>query len=316
MFPAPKNTAIVLNPFGSIMVSVSKGEYRYGFNTQEKVDEIAGSGNHYTAEFWEYDSRLGRRWNPDPKSDPWESVYVAFANNPIYHTDVAGDTEDERKKAVEKAKEYKEENPGGTYQLGAKGQPGEKVDCSGLVSNCVKAAGLPDPNNGNASKGTTNIKNNTTQFTDINQLQEGNGIFIDFSGNGGTGHTGIISSVTKDKDGNVTAYSFIHSGSSNGPTENSVTVGKESYYSSRVSGFYKWDTPDKPAISNGDSKNVQAKAEVKMMTIMLGGQSYQVPQPQQQFFKQAPPRQMSDYFKESRAPIVRDLGEILDYFGF
>ena len=41
--------------------------YRFGFNGQEKVDEIAGAGNHTTAEFWEYDTRLGRRWNRDPE---------------------------------------------------------------------------------------------------------------------------------------------------------------------------------------------------------------------------------------------------------
>ena len=35
--------------------------YRYGMNGQEKTDEI--HNGHYTAEFWEYDSRLGRRWN-------------------------------------------------------------------------------------------------------------------------------------------------------------------------------------------------------------------------------------------------------------
>ncbi len=32
----------------------------------EKEDEIAGEGNSYTATFWQYDSRLGRRWKPDP----------------------------------------------------------------------------------------------------------------------------------------------------------------------------------------------------------------------------------------------------------
>jgi hypothetical protein len=44
-----------------------KDRYRFGFNGQEKVNEIAGVGNHNTAEFWEYDTRLGRRWNLDPK---------------------------------------------------------------------------------------------------------------------------------------------------------------------------------------------------------------------------------------------------------
>jgi hypothetical protein len=43
------------------------GSYRYGFNTQEKEDEISGSsGTHYSAEFWMYDTRTARRWNLDP----------------------------------------------------------------------------------------------------------------------------------------------------------------------------------------------------------------------------------------------------------
>jgi len=37
------------------------GGYRYGFNGQEKSDEIKGEGNSYTALFWEYDPRIGRR---------------------------------------------------------------------------------------------------------------------------------------------------------------------------------------------------------------------------------------------------------------
>jgi RHS repeat-associated protein len=68
---------------------VSSG-YRYGFNGQEKDGEV-GEGI-YTAEFWEYDSRLGRRWNTDPKDNPSISVYACFANNPIWFTDVNGDT--------------------------------------------------------------------------------------------------------------------------------------------------------------------------------------------------------------------------------
>ena len=61
-------------------------------NSQEKVDEISGSGNHYTATHWEYDPRLGRRWNQDPKPNPSISNYAAFANNPIWYTDHDGDT--------------------------------------------------------------------------------------------------------------------------------------------------------------------------------------------------------------------------------
>ena len=67
-------------------------DYSYGFNGQEKDDEVAGSGNIYTAEFWQYDSRLGRRWNQDPKPNPSISNYACFANNPIMYIDHKGDT--------------------------------------------------------------------------------------------------------------------------------------------------------------------------------------------------------------------------------
>jgi hypothetical protein len=34
--------------------------YRFSMNGQEKDDEIYGKGNATSAEFWEYDGRLGR----------------------------------------------------------------------------------------------------------------------------------------------------------------------------------------------------------------------------------------------------------------
>jgi hypothetical protein len=64
--------------------------YRYGFNGQEKSDEISGAGNHYTAEFWEMDPRLCRRWNIDPVVKPFESGYACFGNNPIWFIDHNG----------------------------------------------------------------------------------------------------------------------------------------------------------------------------------------------------------------------------------
>jgi hypothetical protein len=56
-------------------VNNCRDHYRFGFNGQEKVNEIAGICNHNTALFWEYDSRLGRRWNTDPVVKPNESSY-------------------------------------------------------------------------------------------------------------------------------------------------------------------------------------------------------------------------------------------------
>ncbi len=66
--------------------------YRFQFNGQEKDDEVSGAGNTMTATFGEYDSRLGRRFNRDPKPNASLSVYSCFANNPIFYNDVDGDT--------------------------------------------------------------------------------------------------------------------------------------------------------------------------------------------------------------------------------
>jgi hypothetical protein len=65
--------------------------YRFAMNTQEKDDEIYGKGNASSAEFWEYDTRIGRRWNLDVKPTIGVSYYSCFYNNPIYFTDINGD---------------------------------------------------------------------------------------------------------------------------------------------------------------------------------------------------------------------------------
>jgi hypothetical protein len=87
-------------PFGMCMVERAYQEptvnnersYRFGFNTQERDTDIDASGNHYTAEFWEYDSRTGRRWNIDPKPNLEISGYVCFSNSPILFNDIKGDS--------------------------------------------------------------------------------------------------------------------------------------------------------------------------------------------------------------------------------
>ena len=66
-------------------------DYRFGFNGQQKDNEIAGVGNMNTAMFWEYDTRLGRRWNLDPVFKASLSSYSCFANSPISIKDPNGD---------------------------------------------------------------------------------------------------------------------------------------------------------------------------------------------------------------------------------
>lgn len=63
-------------------------DYRYGMNGQEKQDEVFKGAN--SAEYWMYDSRIGRRWEIDPVVYPWRSGYSTFNNNPIFFCDPSG----------------------------------------------------------------------------------------------------------------------------------------------------------------------------------------------------------------------------------
>ncbi len=103
--------------FGSGMLGrrVRLGEgYRYGFNGQEKSTEIDGGENSYTAEFWQYDARIGRRWNLDPKPYVGISDYSTLGNNPILNVDpngalffgAFGSSSDQRKAARSFQKEH------------------------------------------------------------------------------------------------------------------------------------------------------------------------------------------------------------------
>ncbi len=100
-------------PFGAPMPGrgfLSSNGYKYGFGGQMKDNEISGNGNSYSAEFWQYDSRLGKRWNIDPFSFDWQSPYSCFNNNPIYFADPLGLNGEERTK--KKAEKYQKKNGG------------------------------------------------------------------------------------------------------------------------------------------------------------------------------------------------------------
>ena len=94
-------------PFGSLQPGRSYtesgvGGYRYGFNGQEKSTELNTNGDITTAEFWEYDTRIGRRWNIDPKRKIYESPYASLGNNPISFIDKNGaDTIDVKSKTFD-----------------------------------------------------------------------------------------------------------------------------------------------------------------------------------------------------------------------
>ena len=83
-------------PFGMTMQGRTQyaEKYRYGVGGQEKDNEVYGEGNSYTAEFWQYDPRSGRRWNVDPLADHPNQIgmspYGAFWGNPLVWSDPSG----------------------------------------------------------------------------------------------------------------------------------------------------------------------------------------------------------------------------------
>jgi hypothetical protein len=117
----------------------------FSFNGQERTDEIAGTGNHTTALYWEYDTRLGRRWNVDPKPNSWESQYSIMGGNPIWRTDVLGD------KWKTKSDEAKAKNLNGSLESRKK-QLNKQADKLTTKADKLAAKGQEEEANGLRSK--------------------------------------------------------------------------------------------------------------------------------------------------------------------
>jgi hypothetical protein len=83
-------TASYYSSFGAISNSYNSNLIKYGFNGQRRSTEISGFAQ--TAEFWEYNGDVGRRWNLDVKPTVGVSEYSTFGNNPISNIDILGDT--------------------------------------------------------------------------------------------------------------------------------------------------------------------------------------------------------------------------------
>ena len=83
------------SPFGVFLPerSVNTGDFRYGYNGKEKVDEIKGEGNSIDYGARIYDPRLGSWISVDPLSAIYKDVtpYCFVANSPILFFDPDGE---------------------------------------------------------------------------------------------------------------------------------------------------------------------------------------------------------------------------------
>jgi photosystem II stability/assembly factor-like uncharacterized protein len=102
-------------------IATEGSRYRFTFNGQERTDEIAGTGNHTTALYWEYDSRLGRRWNVDPAGYPYQSHYSVNNNSPILFSDPLGIYGTKRE-----ARQMRREAKAAGYDVGAVYKSGDE----------------------------------------------------------------------------------------------------------------------------------------------------------------------------------------------
>ena len=241
----------------------------FHFTGKEKDPETGYS--YFGARYLEHELMSG--WlSVDPMADKYPSIspYAYCAWNPVKLVDPDGRELDEpqRRAAIAKAKEYEMSNrvdpskPSGkgnsqnTYSLGAKGQPGQPVDCSGMTSECIKAGGEPDPTSTGNGGGVQRTVANTTPVIN-NDMQPGNVAVF-----GNQKHIGLITEVYRDNDGNVTGFQMIHSSGDpnrgySGPNYQKVTIGGNQYWDTRFDGAYKWDTrPDNVTPQQTPSSNI------------------------------------------------------------
>jgi hypothetical protein len=126
-------------------------------NGQEKDLEIFEGA--MTAEFWEYDTRLGRRWNLDPITYPWQSSYATFNNNPVYFSDPSGlEGEPKAKPGDGKGKKGDSAPNGGSKNGDGTVNDGQQI-CISCGDNGEDIYGLPNEpgqvNTPPSSKGST-----------------------------------------------------------------------------------------------------------------------------------------------------------------
>ena len=167
---------------------------RYGFNGQEKDDEIYGAGNTMTAEFWEYDTRLGRRFNIDPVVKPWESSYAVFSDNPIYFSDPSGADGEPVNKGDGDGKKGSGAVNGGTKNGDGSVSGGNAV-CLGCGKNGENTYGIPKddvPGGGGGGAKAVNHALGTTINAGTATTYHGG---VGGTGTSGTSEGGFLSSM-------------------------------------------------------------------------------------------------------------------------
>jgi uncharacterized protein RhaS with RHS repeats len=172
-----------------------------------------------------YDAEIGRWICIDPAKQFFDG-YNYTGGNPINLTDPDGlFTPEQIAGALKTASEYRISQS--TYQLSAKGPPGEPVDCSGVAANCYPS--LP-PIDKDAKSGTDFYYNYLEERKGAPQV--GDLVFFTWSKDNPHAHMGIITSV----EGEDIKYTHARE-KSNAVVESEITQ----YYKDNFNPEYRYD---------------------------------------------------------------------------
>jgi RHS repeat-associated protein len=252
----------------------------YKFNAKE-LDQETGL-YYYGARYYTPEVSIWLSVDPLAGEYPSLSPYAYCGGNPIKYIDPDGNwfTEPERRKAIERAYEHVANRS--KYQHGGRfNPPGGRNDCAGLMVELMVYAGIPKNQvYGPGIKGVYNtvsaIVSGNKEILDYNKMEEGN--FVTFKTsrsdsqgpNGKYDHIGIITSIERDEDGNVTSFNFIHSSSKAGANEMTYDFTKKRHtkWGNKkllLTGIYKWDNEPilLPMIEIFDKGNVMKMESIK-----------------------------------------------------
>ncbi|GAB4259866.1 MAG: hypothetical protein Kow0079_16870 [Vicingaceae bacterium] len=238
-------------PFGMLSKSYENG-YRFGFQGQERDDEIKGEGNALNYKFRMHDPRLGRFFSVDPlfKEFSFLSPYVFGGNDPLRFLDVYGLGPGDR---VKKAKsfvgtKYSQEpglNTGLELRTGTSEKALEYLDCSELVCRVLAYDNItPKVQLWNTAILVTKL-NDQTKFHKSDKPKVGD-VFLWRTDNGG--HTGIVTGVNADGTVEITH--------AKGTNYGTVTEAKPQSYFVNHTGWQGFFRPLSEEIESGPYANL------------------------------------------------------------
>jgi RHS repeat-associated protein len=215
----------------------NSSQYRFGFQGQEKDDELKGQGNSYDFGARMFDPRIARFIAVDPKwrEFQFQSPFAYALNNPIRFIDEYGEGPKDRIKAARKYKgtAYKKQT-NIKLRTGMDSKALEYMDCSELV---CRVLAYDQFTNGVESMPTWDIMTWMEDNWKETPTPKAGDIIV------WNGHTAIVTKDYDEKEGKLHVIHATQYADVDGVVEEEYSL---SYYKKKDAKFYtpKIDNPD------------------------------------------------------------------------